>query len=316
MNSLNGNDFLYNATLRGTTKTDTISEDTAAAGVTIDGVKLKDGGALTITGGTNTFNITNGTASLDVAAGKTVNIDDDVTIAAELHVEAATHVNQDLTSDASPTFVTVKLSGLTDGYIPKHTADATGLENTNVYSDGNNVGLAQTSFGTSAAKVLAIGSGTAPTTSPADAVQAWVQNNTGQGAAGLAQLYMRDEYGISGPVAFALEQRECKNGVEKIQYPIPTSAYMLKADASGNPVTATNTDAEVASAVSLKHTQNTDTGTTATSWKINSGGNEADLQTTGLTADRDYKFPDIDTMLVGAAATAQNNFEIIEYTAA
>jgi len=200
MNSLNGNDFLYNATLRGTTKTDTISEDTAAAGVTIDGVKLKDGGALTITGGTNTFNITNGTASLDVAAGKTVNIDDDVTIAAELHVEAATHVNQDLTSDASPTFVTVKLSGLTDGYIPKHTADATGLENTNVYSDGNNVGLAQTSFGTSAAKVLAIGSGTAPTTSPADAAQVWVADEGG--VAGAAALHMRNELGNTGAVGF------------------------------------------------------------------------------------------------------------------
>ena len=55
MNSLNGNDFLYNATLRGTTKTDTISEDTAAAGVTIDGVKLKDG-VVTGTGVTATSN--------------------------------------------------------------------------------------------------------------------------------------------------------------------------------------------------------------------------------------------------------------------
>jgi hypothetical protein len=69
--------------------------------------------ALTITGGTNTFNLTNGTASLDVAAGKTVNIDDDVTVSAELHVEAATHVNQDLTSDASPTFAGVTLPAIT-----------------------------------------------------------------------------------------------------------------------------------------------------------------------------------------------------------
>ena len=107
-----------------------------------------------------------------------------------------------------------------------------------------------------------------------------------------------------------------ENSTEIIQYPIPTSGYMLKAAADGSPATATNTDTDVADAVTKKHTQNTDTGTTATSWKINSGGNEADLQTTGLTADRDYKFPDIDTMLVGAAATAQNNFEIIEYTAA
>ena len=115
MNSLNGKDYLWEATLI-TPYVDNINENTADHGVSVDGVTLKDGGALTITGGTNTFNITNGTASLDVAASKTVNIDDDVTVAAELHVEAATHVNQDLTSDASPTFVTVKLSGLTDGY--------------------------------------------------------------------------------------------------------------------------------------------------------------------------------------------------------
>ena len=107
-----------------------------------------------------------------------------------------------------------------------------------------------------------------------------------------------------------------ENITEIIQYPIPTSGYMLKAAADGSPATGTNTDTDVADAVTKKHTQNTDTGTTATSFKINTGGSEADLQTTGLTADRDYTLPDIDTMLVGAAATAQNNFEIIEYTAA
>jgi hypothetical protein len=91
---------------------DHLDEYTAAHGVVIDGVTLKDGGALIITGGTNTFNLTNGTASIDVAAACTVNIDAAVTVAAELHVEAATHVNQDLTTDASPTFTGLTLSGL------------------------------------------------------------------------------------------------------------------------------------------------------------------------------------------------------------
>ena len=62
--------------------TDTIAESTTDAGVTIDGITLKDGGALDITGGTNTFNLTNGTASLDVAAGKTVDINDSLTVTA------------------------------------------------------------------------------------------------------------------------------------------------------------------------------------------------------------------------------------------
>jgi hypothetical protein len=107
---------------------------------------------------------------------------------------------------------------------------------------------------------------------------------------------------------------------EQIQYPIPTSGYMLKAAADGSPATATNTDSDVADAVSKKHsnatdhTQHTDTGTTATSFKINTGGSEADLQTTGLTADRDFTFPDIDTMLAGSVLLAQNTCEIIEYT--
>lgn len=74
------------AAVADSVSTDTITEKTAAAGVTIDGVKLKDGGALVVTGGTNTFNLTNGTASLDVAAGKAVNIDDNVTFTTGLTV--------------------------------------------------------------------------------------------------------------------------------------------------------------------------------------------------------------------------------------
>ena len=117
----------------------------------------------------------------------------------------------------------------------------------------------------------------------------------------------------SGEMSQCSDLSESENLSAIIQYPIPTAGYMLKAAADGSPATATNTDAEVASAVSLKHTQHTDTGTTATSFKINTGGNEADLQTTGLTGDRDYTFPDVDTMLAGAAVMTQNTFEIIAY---
>lgn len=49
------------------------------------------------------------------AASKTITVEDTST------------VNQDLTTDASPTFVTAKLTGLTDEYLPYHAADATGL---------------------------------------------------------------------------------------------------------------------------------------------------------------------------------------------
>ncbi len=77
---------------------DTISETTVGAGVTIDSITLIDGGATVFTGGTNTFNITNGTSSLDVASGSALDVN------ANLTVESASFVNQDLTTDASVTF--------------------------------------------------------------------------------------------------------------------------------------------------------------------------------------------------------------------
>jgi hypothetical protein len=54
-----------------------------------------------LTESTNTFNITKGTASLDIAAGSALDVN------ANLTVESASAINQDVTSDASPTWVTV-----------------------------------------------------------------------------------------------------------------------------------------------------------------------------------------------------------------
>ncbi|PKN63254.1 MAG: hypothetical protein CVU57_20325 [Deltaproteobacteria bacterium HGW-Deltaproteobacteria-15] len=48
---------------------------------------------------------------------------------------------QDIHTGASPTFVTAKLSGLTDGYVPYHVADATGLADSPLYTDGTSVGI-------------------------------------------------------------------------------------------------------------------------------------------------------------------------------
>jgi len=46
-----------------------------------------------------------------------------------------------LTTASSPIFVTVKLSGLTDGYVPYHVADATGLANSVIYTDGTKISV-------------------------------------------------------------------------------------------------------------------------------------------------------------------------------
>jgi hypothetical protein len=57
-----------------------------------------------------------------------------------------------LTTGDSPAFVTVKLSGLTDGYIPYHVSDAAGLANSPISTDGTktlqiNINTAQVNFG-------------------------------------------------------------------------------------------------------------------------------------------------------------------------
>lgn len=48
---------------------------------------------------------------------------------------------QNIHTGASPTFVTAKLTGLTDGYFPYHASDATGLANSIIFTDGTNVGI-------------------------------------------------------------------------------------------------------------------------------------------------------------------------------
>ncbi len=68
-------------------------------------IKILNG--ITITGGANTFNLTNGTASLDVAAGVAVNVD------AELHVTAATHLDEAISMSAKAPKANAALTGTT-----------------------------------------------------------------------------------------------------------------------------------------------------------------------------------------------------------
>lgn len=50
-------------------------------------------------------------------------------------------VNQDLLTTSSPEYVTAKLTSLTDGYIPKHTSDAVGLANSNIFIGTYGIGI-------------------------------------------------------------------------------------------------------------------------------------------------------------------------------
>jgi len=58
-----------------------------------------------------------------------------------------------------------------------------------------NVGIGTTTFGTDAAKVLAIGNGTAPSTSPADGVQLYAIDYDDGDASSTSELFVRDEDG-------------------------------------------------------------------------------------------------------------------------
>ena len=67
--------------------------------------------------------------------------------------------------------------------------------------------------------------------------------------------------------------------------------------------------ATVTDAVAKKHIQNTDTGTTVTTFSINSTGNKLVLDSAGLSTNRSYRFPDIDgdtVLTMGSVATITN----------
>ena len=73
------------------------------------------------------------------------------------------------------------------------------------------------------------------------------------------------------------------------------------------------TSPEIDDAASKRHTQNTDTGTSSTSFKINLGANELEILSTLLTANRSFTLPDVEGLISVNALTAQNGEEVIAY---
>jgi len=98
-----------------------------------------------------------------------------------------------------------------------------------LYASGGKVGLHQTTWGTSASKVLALGNGTAPTTSPADAVQLWSADRNSVG--GAAVLHMRTEDGLVGPIAIRSEIDSSVNSK------MPSQAVNMTAGTSSTGIT-------------------------------------------------------------------------------
>lgn len=99
-------------------------------GNTISGSAIED--PLTLSG----LTLTDLTASLPVVT------DGDKALASLVYTGVASfRKNLGLEIDDEPIFVNLKLTGLTDGYIPYHASDALGLDDSPLYTDGTNVGL-------------------------------------------------------------------------------------------------------------------------------------------------------------------------------
>jgi len=76
-----------------------------------------------------------------------------------------------------------------------------------------NIGVSQTTFGTSAVKVFAISSGTPPTTSPANAIQAYSVDQNG--TAGKAALHIRDEAGETYNLGNGIGLKRTTGGLQR-----------------------------------------------------------------------------------------------------
>jgi predicted phage tail protein len=126
---------------------DHINEVTVGHAVVIDGVTLKDGGSLVVTGGANTFNLTNGTASLDIAAGAAVDVNYNLT------VSGASTINQDVSTTAGPTWDHVHTASIiapaavftlkptTDAVTAIQLQDKDGTSILNIDTTNNRVGI-------------------------------------------------------------------------------------------------------------------------------------------------------------------------------
>ena len=92
---------------------------------------------------------------------------------------------------------------------------------TTLMSSGNNLFGDTTAVGTNGDNVIVLGVGTAPTTSatPASAAQLWVQD-TGA-VADNASFHMRNEYGSTGPVGFAVPPERSLASANAITLGIP-----------------------------------------------------------------------------------------------
>lgn len=128
--------------------------------------------------------------------------------------------------------------------------DSAGTERMRL-SAGGNLGLGITSWGTSAATVFGIGSGTAPSTSPADMIQMW---SADRGAtAGKASLHIRTEDGTSHVLGDRV-------GIGTLS---PTTLVEVRQDQNaGTYLTITNATAGASSETKLvlKSDTNTDAG--------------------------------------------------------
>jgi hypothetical protein len=126
-------------------------------------------------------------------------------------------------SGSLPTIQLTSSTGFVDswGFLNESTSGSLLVQSSNFgtvlnLTRGGNVGIGTITFGTSAVRNLALGAGTAPTTSPADVAQLWVQDINS--VAGQAGFHIRDELGgtykIGAGIAWAsFAEPTCAAGI-------------------------------------------------------------------------------------------------------
>lgn len=155
----------------------------------------------------------------DLSADRTLTLttgDADRTITLSGNPTLADWFDQSVKTTDSPTYATVKCTGLTDTALPKHTSDATGLQDSVIKEDASgNLLFNGATAGTALAKGQSFAAGTAPTTSPADIAQVYVADP--QGAAGYARLHERTEDGKASGLALLSEVSDSLGALSPVQ---------------------------------------------------------------------------------------------------
>jgi len=218
---------------------DAITIDSLAAGISLDAAGASNfstsTGALTLSGVGLDLNST-GPVTIDASAANSITIGGDANTGS---MNFGTGASQRTITVGNATLATSVLVNTGTGNFNVNTTQLV------VEQANGNIGIGLSTWGTASAKVIGLASGTAPTTSPADAVQVWSADRGG--VALKAALHMRTENGFTNVLgdfcgfgtATPLQKIDVQSGAIRFDYvPTISAAGVTFADGAGGSNTA------------------------------------------------------------------------------